>query len=195
MLYTTDDTSLVPTMQLQDYNDDFNNEDNDLSEPLDFFKKENSKYIYSSALIYSHIERQDAHFAHYIQTRLLLNLILENGSFEEHAKKIKDKLIKDGKCKINIIVAPSHLSNQKLPVKINDSVFDGKAHIISVNAKKIYRSNFEAEYSNYSALINRIIGTVNHQNGEYFSNYVKFYYVDDHLNSGTTFFRMKKTKY
>lgn len=190
MLYTTDDTSLVPTMQLEDYNDNIC-ENISHTGLIDFFEREDGKYIYSSTLIYSHIERQDAHFAHYIQTRLLLNTILENGSFEEQAKKIKNELFKDGKCRINIIVAPSHSSNQKFPVKINDSVFDGKAHIISVNAKKIYRSNFEAEYSNYSSLISRIIGAASSLNNENFSDYVKFYYVDDHINSGTTFFRMK----
>ena len=189
MLYTTDDTSLVPTMQLQDYNDNIR-ENTGFAGLIDFFERKDGKYIYSSALIYSHIERQDAHFAHYIQTRLLLNAILENGSFDEQAEKIVNELFKGGKSRINIIVAPSHSSNQKFPVKINDSVFDGKAHIISVNAKKIYRSNFEAEYSNYSSLISRIFDAVK-RNGEKFSDYVKFYYVDDHINSGTTFFRMK----
>lgn len=194
MLYTTDDTSLVPTMQLQV----FSRSENDFvesQESLDFFEKDkkSGKYLYASALMYQHIERQDSHYSQYIQTNALLNLVIENGKFEQWAKKIKDLLkIKDDK-KINIIIAPSHVSNQKFPIEINKAIFDGKAHIISVNATKTYRSNFEAEFSNYFLLADVLRARLKSSGatGDSMSTYIRCFYVDDQINTGATYSRIK----
>lgn len=189
MLYTTDDTSLIPTMQLQVF-DQTRSSITDFVCPLDFFKKgDDGKYLYASYLMYQHIERQNSHFSHYIQTNNLLTCILKNGEFAQWAAKTRVFLETDSDSKINIIVAPSHISNQRFPIEINEAIFDGKAHIVSVNAQKIYRSNFEAEFSNYSLLLNTLMTRLG--NGEALQDYVRFIYVDDIINTGSTYARIK----
>lgn len=186
MLYSTDDTSLVPTMQLQGY-DKKSKKYNECFASLDFFEKENDVYKYGSCLLYQHIER-NAHFAHYIQTEKLLNKIIDSGLFETKATEIQNILKEEIENSVNVIVAPSHISNQKFSSKINDIVFGGKAHIISLNAQKIYRSNFEAEFSNYAHLANTI---QNREKSKPLSDYIKFFYVDDHINTAHTYTRIK----
>lgn len=190
MLYTTDDTSLIPTMQLQVF-DQSRSSTAGFVKPLDFFEKDDDgKYLYAPCLIYRHIERQNSHFAHYIQTNSLLNCILENGKFAQWAKETRTFLGIGLDWKINIIVAPSHISNQRFPIEINEAIFDGKAHIVSVNAQKIYRSNFEAEFSNYSLLLNTLLTRLM-ESKRALHDCVRFVYVDDNINTGSTYARIK----
>ena len=195
MLYTTDDTSLVPTMMLQAFSQkSIQHVPN--PEPLDFFKKNSdSNYAYADCLLYGHIERQDSHFSHYIKMENLLSQIISDGSFIKKASEIRN-IIQEQVSNtrfsnpICVIVAPSHISNQRFPSIINDAVFDGKAHIISLNVRKIYRSNFEAAFSNYTYLI-RLIKDRIEKSKIVLSDCVRFYFVDDHINTSQTFTRTK----
>lgn len=190
MLYTTDDTSLIPTMQLQVF-DQPRSSTTGFVDPIDFFEKDDKgKYLYAPYLMYQHIERQNSHFSHYIQTNNLLNCVLENGKFAQWAEEVRNFLGIGSDEKINIIVAPSHISNQRFPIEINKEIFCGKAHIISVNALKVYRSNFEAEFSNYSLLLNTLLVRLAESKWT-LHDCVRFVYVDDTINTGSTYARIK----
>lgn len=194
MLYSTDDTSLVPTMQLRAFNQK-NSRNKENYNSLNFFEQKQSQgkaeYIYADCLLYKHVER-DVHFSHYIKTEKLFKKILTNGKFEEKIIQIKEKLTNNIKM-INIIIAPSHISNQTLPIKINEYIYNNDAHIISVNVKKVYRSNFESQFSNYSALIRELYRRIPEDKKDSFdiSQYIGIIYVDDHINTSVTFNRMK----
>ena len=170
---------------------------------IDLFSKEKEQYLFSDYLYYDHIDRMDHHFKYYVRTGHLLKDILDdrfpsiasapddsNSFFKiflNACARIKKKLEHDAastqKQFVDIIVSPAHFSNKVFPNAINQYVFDQKAHTISFDTNKEFRSNFEIKYSNYSYFLEQIKFSKNCD--------IRFHYVDDQLISGESFYRAK----
>lgn len=91
-------------------------------------------------------------------------------------RKLHSK-IKNGD--IIVIVAPNHYGNALFPLIVNKYLFDDKAQIIGFDSKKMFRSNFLLEYSNYSTF--HLLANRN----------VHYYFVDDEIIDGKTYSRTK----
>ena len=83
---------------------------------------------------------------------------------------------------IHIIVSPSHFSSKMFCNAINKHVFDFKAHVISFDPQKEYRSSFETKYSNYAYFVEQTRAKQKKK--------LCFYYVDDQIITGSNFYRM-----
>ena len=190
-IYSTDDTSLVPVFMIEKEKE--KKKYVTKAYQFDFFENaDDGTFKFRDALLYGHTVRGDSHYKSYIKSDILLER-LKNSSefdknFDELKKDIEENVKNSGKNGIDIIIAPYHNTNQAFPALINEKVFDGNAHIISFNVAKIFRSNFNAEFDGYTDLI-RKIKRRNPAGGLY--NFVRFYYVDDQINSGQTFYRTK----
>ncbi len=192
-IFSTDDTSLVPTFMI--VNKEKNPKDNIVKKDyqLDFFEKEWNEFKFKDALIYRHTVRGNSHYRSYIETDKLIEIIRQDedilkdkfSKIDLLSKKDREDNLKLDDF-INILVAPYHITNQNFPSLINEKLFNGKAHIISFNASKIFRSNFLAEFDSFKDLIDRIKLIEKDV-----LSYVRFYYVDDQINSGSTFNRAK----
>lgn len=191
-LITTGESSVIP-LQMIGFNTRENNEVITYEKTIDLFQKEKGKFKYLDYLYYNHIDRDDHHFQYYIRTGALFNQIMDDKtsqSFLIFCQKIKKQLNLDEK-NINIIVTPSHFSNERFSHEINRLVFDNKAHIISFDARKEYRSNFETKYSNYAYVLDQINSIItSSKNNEYIYG-INFYFVDDQLITGSTFYKAK----
>lgn len=187
-IYSTDDTSLVPTFMIEKAKT--SNEYIKRKYQFDFFEMKEGIFTFREALLYGHTVRDDSHYKSYIKTDRLLELLKNSDQWEEKFFNLKDAINENVKKSatngIDIIVAPYHNTNQAFPALINEKVFNGNAHIISFNVAKIFRSNFEAEFDGYSDLIEKI----KHRKKDVL-NFVRFYYVDDQINTGETFYRTK----
>lgn len=188
----TSETSVIPIQmvdgdEIQTFT---HNGDNDLG--IDFFAAgKESSFKYMDYLYYNHIDRDDHHYKYYIKTGDLFYKIYydrqESRQFKNFCKKIKRKMFLDNtenKNIVNIILAPSHFSNELFSNAINKEIFDGNAHIISFDPKKEFRSNFETKFSNLAYFLEQIPKDNN-------ENEIRFHYVDDQLISGSTFYRAK----
>lgn len=190
-IYSTDDTSLVPVFMIEKEKE--KKKYATKAYQFDFFETaDDGMFKFRDALLYGHTVRGDSHYKSYIKSDILLER-LKNSSefdknFDELKKDIEENVKTIGKNGIDIIIAPYHNTNQAFPALINEKVFDGNAHIISFNVAKIFRSNFNAEFDGYTDLI-RKIKRRNPAGGLH--NFVRFYYVDDQINSGQTFYRTK----
>ena len=190
-IYSTDDTSLVPVFMIEKEKE--KKKYATKAYQFDFFETaDDGTFKFRDALLYGHTVRGDSHYKSYIKSDILLERLKSSSEFEKkfHALKtdIEENVKKSGKSGIDIIIAPYHNTNQAFPALINEKVFDGNAHIISFNVAKIFRSNFNAEFDGYTDLI-RKIKRRNPKGGLH--NFVRFYYVDDQINSGQTFYRTK----
>ena len=212
-VFSTDDTSLVPSFMVEP--------NNKVDEPCEasivdssgklFFSETKSgddskslRYLYQETLFHKHLVRNGAHYQNYIRSEMLIEELSRHMNSNEgdrvynlpfkmlqerFAKNIKKYIHGKVENYINILVAPYHNNNQMLPSLINDKLFMGKAHIISFNATKIFRSNFVAEFDNYSTLLDKINKRL--QGAKNASEIVRFYYVDDQINTGNTFSRTR----
>lgn len=91
-------------------------------------------------------------------------------------RKLLDGLDSDD---IIVIVAPNHYGNSLFPLMVNKYIFENKAQIIGFDSRKMFRSNFLVEYSNYSLF-------------DAFSHHkVHYFFVDDEIIDGKTYERTK----
>lgn len=163
------------------------NRDELLGSKINFFEKTGRSYKYKEYLYYDHIDRMDHHYKYYIRTGHLLRRILndpeDRKKFEQRCCEIRGKLNFSQKA-VNVIISPSHFSDEVFPNVINRYVFDGKAHMISFDPQKEFRSNFETKYSNIAYFIQQTENCNEKVD-------IRFYYVDDQLVSGDIFYRVK----
>ncbi len=160
---------------------------------INFFQRDSSgEFIYKDFLYYSHIERSSHHFQYYIRTNSLFKFILnhptENEKLTTFCSEIQNKLglsatIDENQKAINVLVVPTHYSNEHFLNVISRRVFNNRAEIISFDPQKEFRSNFETKFSNYSyiweALKNDTQAIIN------------FHYIDDEIITGNTFYKAK----
>lgn len=185
------DTSLIPLQML------------DSTEPsglyhmspqkIDFFKRDaHGNFVFKDFLYYNHTVRDEHHFQYYIRTGHLFMEILKNheAQFREICDQIKQKTMGDVSPKVkqvNVIVSPRHFSDGMFAQAINEYVFNNKAHMISLDVKKEFRQNFKTKYSNFSYFLEQVDSLYSedqHVN-------LNFYFVDDQIISGGTFYRIK----
>lgn len=196
-LITVDDTSVVPQQIITAFNDFNQNREKDkVNEDLENLKLQKNKIDFfdneknfTDCIYYKHIERGENHYQYYVRTAKLFWEIVHNKNLKEtfigfsnHIKTLltsNNKPNFDNKHIINIIITPMHYSNVLFPSYINHFVFGGEAHIITVEPKKEYRSNFVTKYSNYAYLNEQYNKNVN----------IRYHYIDDQIVSGSTFYR------
>lgn len=191
----TSETSVIPTQLIQEHRSERvdNNFDKRKKEQwsayeksLNFFEKDEIKgYKYKKYLYYDHIDRDGHHYQYYFRTGHLFRKIFsdDHDRFKKDCDQIRRRIgEEDIKNSVNVIVSPRHFSDGMFPQAINDYVFDKSAHIISLDIKKEYRSNFRTKYSNYAYFLDQVRGT---------DKKLNFYFVDDQIISGATFYRAK----
>ena len=194
-LVTTGESSVIPLQMIglgENYISKKNYQKFTDKDGFNFFKKERGRYKYLDYLYYNHIDRDDHHFQYYIRTGSLFNTIMDDETSQEFiafCNEIKRNLQLDEKS-INIIVTPLHFSNERFSHEINRLVFDNRAHIISFDSRKEYRSNFETKYSNYAYVLDQINSAAASNNVNFLPQ-INFYFVDDQLITGNTFYKAK----
>lgn len=159
-----------------------------------FFRKnrEKTEFLTPQYLYYSHIVRGTHHFRYYIRTNTLFGNIMRKSAFQNYCQQIRDSIQtweteQSMQRVLRILIAPFHFSNNRFPHEINRLVFDNTAHEISFDPGREYRSNFETKYSNYAYILEQIHQT----NQENNATHICFYYVDDEIITGETFYRAK----
>lgn len=144
-------------------------------------------------LYYSHIERGGHHFRYYVRTSAFLNYSLEQKVFDDYCKAIRETLPENLEDYVHVLISPHHFSNDRFPHEINRRVFKNMAHEIAFDPRREFRSNFETKYSNYAYVLEQIsrINDENPQSERKPQPQVHFYYVDDEIITGSTFYRAK----
>lgn len=143
----------------------------------------NKKYLY-----YCHLNRNGNHHQYYIRTaNFVQDNLYDKSELCQWLFKIKALEKKNFfNNTINIIICPSHFSNESFASAVNQYVFDNQAYVISLDIKKEFRDSFEAKFSNYKTMLELI----QYEMPDVDFN-INFYYVDDHIVSGATFQRAK----
>lgn len=190
----TNETSVIPIQMIEGdlskgKKDDQDDEKKDDAEKIDFFERDaDHHFVFSEYLYYNHITRDGNHYQYYIRTNALLNRILSDErlskKFGQYCQTIRDRLIKKDEERIDVIIAPTHYSNERFFNMISTEVFESQCEIITLNPKNEFRSNFESKYSNYSYIINPLKNLQAETN-------IYFHYVDDELILGNSFYRAK----
>lgn len=146
-------------------------------------EKEQSKLAcLKDSMVYSHVRRGENHFLYYFQTEKLS--VQYSKEIEDWLEEIGDKIrISDDE--YHVIFCPSHFSNAGYLELINRIVFHNAAIIIRDDVDKEYRSNIMAKYSNIHLLFKQL------ENNLTYAKTIKFYYVDDSIITGRTFWRSK----
>ena len=190
------DTSIVPLQMIHETRS-VTTSDNDRIKPItmgeEFFRKNSHGYCYADYLYYNHVVRDDHHYLYYVRTAHFCAKFYDEkkSQIRRWASQVRSVLqpstnnpLKYDKT-VNIIIYPRHFSNEMFPQIINEFVFDKKAHLISLEVNKEFRSNFETKYSNYSYFLEQIKSVKNADAR------LNFYYVDDQLITGATYERTK----
>lgn len=156
--------------------------------------------ILEDVLYYGHGKRNNDHFQYYFKTDLLMQIILQdttkNKEFETWLEAVKNTInsqkesqekeiryiFKQTPCIYDILVAPIHETNAAFLEMINEKVFESVPLILYIDSRREYRENILSKYSNLTALYNNILHIGRRA-------VINFHYIDDCINSGTTFRR------
>lgn len=134
------------------------------------------------SMVYSHVRRGENHFLYYFQTEKLS--VQYNKEIEGWLETIRER-VTIGDDEYHVIFCPSHFSNAGYLELINRIVFHNAAIIIRDDVDKEYRSNITAKYSNIHLLFEQL------ENNLKYTKTIKFYFVDDSIITGRTFWRSK----
>jgi len=146
----------------------------------DIEKEQSELLCLKDSMVYSHVKRGENHFLYYYQTEKLC--IQNNQKIEEWLQKIN---ISVNNHDYHVIFCPSHFSNAGFLELVNRIVFHNAAIIIRDDVDKEYRSNIMAKYSNINLLFKHLEMNAGQE------RIIKFYYVDDSIVTGRTFWRAK----
>lgn len=155
--------------------------------------RKNGEFACERYLYYSHIERGGHHFRYYIRTSAFLNYSLTQKAFDDYCKAISETLPKNLEDHVHVLISPHHFSNDRFPHEINRRVFKNMAHEIAFDPRREFRSNFETKYSNFAYVLEQI-SRINDEDPQSEGKplpQVYFYYVDDEIITGSTFYRAK----
>lgn len=200
-LVITDSSAVIPVQQIGtspepnkfSSTEEIRSKEDEMNLELFFKKDQSSKlFLYQDYLYYSHIVRGDHHFRYYIRTNSFFgDIVMKSPQFSDYCKRIRQRVqMLEGKQNENvlhILISPLHFSNNRFPHEINRRVFNNAAHEISFDPSREYRSNFETKYSNYAYILKQ----VNHYSEGKVLPKICFYYVDDEIITGETFYRAK----
>jgi len=185
-LVEVNEASVVPTQMIR-LNQ--TNEDKCINDPVEELSRDNSRLFINDLnnrkyLYYDHIERNGNHHQYYFRlSRLYHDKKSQIESWLEEVKNSKYAFEFLNNKTVNVIVAPQHFSNTGYVNSVNNIIFDGEAHIIEFDINKEFRSNFKAKYNNYCEL-EKIISDLHDYT-------INFYYVNDQIVSGETYYRAK----
>lgn len=202
----TSETSMVPIQMIQQDDEESSSKEKkgivstNKEDAVDFYLLEKIgnnnptiKYKYLDFLYSGHTERMDDHFKYYIRTGTLFQKILEDNKtdqiFDKYCQKIQ-KTLKQGSIDnakiVDILVSTTDYSDNAFAIAINEKVFNNHAHMISLNPKKEFRSNFEAKYSNISYFLKQAKADTGFDDIQ-----IRFHYIDDQIIVGDAFYRTK----
>lgn len=155
--------------------------------------RKSGEFVCERYLYYSHIERGGHHFRYYIRTSAFLNHALKQKAFDDYCQAISETLPKNFEDHVHVLISPHHFSNDRFPHEINRRVFKNMAHEIAFDPRREFRSNFETKYSNFAYVLEQIsrINDEDPQSEGKQPHRVYFYYVDDEIITGSTFYRAK----
>ena len=168
-------------------------------------------YKYIKYLYYGHTGRMDNHFKFFVRTGALFQKILEESQinpesnhFLEFCQTIRSKLFheetnggtaasgagetddaSDELKTVDIIISTTDFSDNAFASAINKHVFQNRAHMISLEPKKEFRSNFLTKYSNISYFIDQT------RSEAQANTIIRFHYIDDQIIIGDAFYRAK----
>lgn len=134
------------------------------------------------SMIYSHVRRGENHFLYYFQTE---KLSVQYSEEIETWLKLLSSRIKLNSNEYHVIFCPSHFSNAGFLELVNRIVFHDAAILIRDDVDKEYRSNIMAKYSNICLMFEKLEQMSEEE------KIIKFYYVDDSIVTGRTFWRSK----
>lgn len=134
------------------------------------------------SMIYSHVRRGENHFLYYFQTEKLS--VQFSDEIETWLKFISSKIELNNN-EYHVIFCPSHFSNAGFLELVNRIVFHDAAILIRDDVDKEYRSNIMAKYSNICLMFEKLEQMAERE------KVIKFYYVDDSIVTGRTFWRSK----
>ena|GEM_PF-5487276 len=148
----------------------------------------NKHEVLIEPLCYGHIVRDDNHFEYYFRTELLMKEILDNNNHVIDFKnwlseRCKKELINNSDCVcFDYVVAPLHNTNANFVHWVSKQL---KAkQIIWLDVKREFRPNIKAKYSNLTSLYENSTKSPE-------KTFIRFHYVDDTINSGASFQRIK----
>ena len=144
-----------------------------------------------NTLCYGHIIRdQDNHFEYYFQTDEVLRTVLESDEkrFEKTFKDfaIKETETEDGVVSFDYVVAPLHSTNADFVYRI--SQYLKAKQIIRLDVKREFRDNIKTKFSDVRAIYDNCILSAKLSSVR---SIIRFHFVDDTINSGTSFYRVK----
>ncbi len=152
-------------------------------------EKENLKRLskLTKFLLYNHIVRDNNHYQFYFDTVSYFEYIKEDKDLGDSIKVFREKQIEVARnCTIfNYIVSPRHMSNSGWIHYAIENLFPfEEVRMLYFDVDKEYRSNIKAKYSDFTQTISNLI-----KNN--FKCEIRFHFVDDTINSGSTFLRVK----
>lgn len=167
---------------------------------IDMFEKSKTKnsntgdkhYLFQDFLYYGHIDRMDHHFIYYVRSAHMIKSILDDmypgmrEKFIDICEDIKTAINISDPNVIDVIVSTSESGDEVFPCAINRFVFLNRAHTLSIDPNKEFRSNFCTKFSNFGYLIDQI----KKWKGEELPT-IRFHYVSKHLIATETFNRVK----
>lgn len=159
-------------------------------------EKSGSIEMLKDSLVYGHTENGSNHFEYYFETELLMKKIYDESMPEfsawlkqlKNVVKLQNDEIRDktecGQYIYDILVAPMNRTNATFVEYINRETFGNVPIIVNIDANREFRDNIKTKYSNLTVLYNNLMEADK-------KAVINFYYVDDCIISGTTFYRTK----
>jgi hypothetical protein len=144
-------------------------------------------------LEYGHIVQDNNHFQFYFYTHKIFDHI-HNGpqsqKFDAWLKELRKSISGSETAKniCNIIISPLHSTNTGFLSEVSDKVFSDKAIILHTEIDKDFKDTFQSKYLFISNQISSAVNLAERFGEEYTFN---FFYVDDTVYGGSTFFRAK----
>jgi hypothetical protein len=144
-------------------------------------------------LEYGHVVQDNNHFQFYFYTNKIFDQIHndpQSGQFNTWLKELCESISGSETAKniCNIIISPLHSTNTGFLSEVSDKVFSDKAIILHTEIDKDFKDTFQSKYLFISNQISSAVNLAECFGEEYTFN---FFYVDDTVYSGCTFFRAK----
>lgn len=179
-LVSVDQTSTVPTQQLRAKKAVAHRTGQE---------ENNARLIWLSRCVWKgHILREKNHFNYYIDTQKFFTLVRYDVAAWLRGLADTSPAVRSNP--LNIIFSPEHPTNIGFAQYVNNYYFRGNAEIVCLNEDKEFRSNFSCEHMALLQAISHVFALYHGIKSRDIRDLpVKFYFVDDTIISGTTFYK------
>lgn len=179
-LIETDRTSVVPTQLIglkkrNDYNRHKISYESqgDISSIRDYF-------------YFDHVERGTNHYQIYMRTA---HYYTNNSKqidtwLKEIVKNNITSRIRKDVLSFDVLVNPLHFSNAAFVEAVNENVFNGASYTLRIEVEKEFKENVETKFSDIEVLYNKLVNMK-------LPAEINIHYVDDSINLGGNYTRMK----